>query len=210
MNWLDHAAKWKDCTKCPLGHQRFRICLAKGQVPCDVLFVGEAPGASEDATGEVFCGPAGNLLQEIINRALEPETRLAFTNLVCCFPREAKSRGDNEPERDEILSCRPRLIEFANIAQPRLVVCVGTLAEAYVRGIYGGPGVHITHPAYILSKLPQAQKGMEANKCVVQIRSAWNKVIESNSKPTKWEDKDASVKADGSRSSTPILDSIPF
>lgn len=193
--WVEHVNHWKDCVKCPLGQQRFRICLARGTVPCDVLFVGEAPGASEDAIGEPFVGPAGNLLDQIVEKALAPEVRRAFTNLVCCFPREAKARGDNEPEREEILACAPRLVEFANIAQPRLVVCVGDLAEHYVKRVYGGPRVHIVHPAFILARLPQAQKGMAANKCAVQIRSAWNSVVESGEpKFTKWEVKDADLK----------------
>ena len=209
MNWLEHVARWKDCTKCPLGHQRFRICLAKGVVPCDALFVGEAPGQSEDATGEVFNGPAGDKLEQVIERALSSEVRRAYTNLVCCYPREAKMRGDNEPEHEEILACTSRLVEFANIAQPRLVVCVGALSTLYVKKVYAGPRVDILHPAFILARLPQAQKGMALNKCVVQIRSAWLEV-ESSNNITKWEDRDAGIKTQRGASATPILDSIPF
>jgi uracil-DNA glycosylase len=173
--------------------------------------VGEAPGASEDAIGEPFVGPAGDLLGQIVKRSLDESVRKAFTNIVCCFPREAKARGDNEPERADILACRPRLIEFANIAQPKLVVCVGALADAYVKGVYSGPRVDIIHPAFILSRMPQAQKGMALNKCVVQIRSAWAEVVCSGKvNITKWEDRDASIKAERGASSTPILDSIPF
>lgn len=186
VTWLQHVEKWRGCVKCPLGHQRFRICLAKGVVPCDVLVVGEAPGASEDATGEVFSGPAGDKVHQVIDRALGSSVRVAMTNLVCCFPREAKARGDNEPEREEIIACSDRLIEFGNLAQPRLVVCVGNLAETYVSKMYAGPRVHIIHPAYILSEMPQAQKGMALNKCVVQVRSAWEEIVCNESKPMKW------------------------
>src|SRR3954471_2435855 len=96
--WLEHVARWRDCTRCPLSQQRSNIVLARGQVPCDVLFVGEAPGASEDALAQPFCGPAGHLLDQIVERALPPIVSYAMTNLVCCFPREAKAQGDNEPE----------------------------------------------------------------------------------------------------------------
>lgn len=212
MNWLEHVNKWKDCQKCPLGKQRFRICLARGVVPCDVLFVGQGPGASEDAVGEPFKGPAGEKLDQVIERALDSSVRVALTNLVCCFPREAKAAGNEEPEWDEVVDCRPRLVEFANIAQPRLVVCVGALAEVGVKKVYDGPRVDILHPAFILARLPQAQKGMALNKCVVQIRSAWNEVLRAGNKVniTKWEDRDASIKAQRGASQTPILDSIPF
>lgn len=184
--WTDHVARWKDCTACPLHRQRDRICLARGQVPCDVLFVGEAPGASEDALGLPFVGPAGRLLDAIIAstfRGPEQQTvRIAMTNLVACFPREAKGRGDNEPEVSEILKCRPRLEEFIDLAYPKLVVRVGSLAadwvehDAYGR-VRGAAVVDIVHPAAIL-RMPLAQKQMAVQRCVVQLRNALEGVVQ--------------------------------
>lgn len=193
--WTAHVEKWKDCQNCPLGQQRDRICFARGTLPCSVLFIGEAPGRDEDSLGQPFKGPAGRLLDQIIERALPSDVMYVMTNLVLCFPREAKARGDNEPERGEILECRPRLIEFANIVQPRLVVYVGSLAEQYVKPICTGPSVRIDHPAYILARLPVAQKGFAINKCVVQIRNAWEDVIQSKTKVFKqWGEHNASPK----------------
>lgn len=204
--WTDHIKRWDGCTKCELAQQRNRMCFARSEwpqgadrpnvrVPCDVLFVGEAPGERENDAGLPFVGPAGNLMDQIIQRALPPDVTYTLTNLVCCYPREAKLRGDNEPEREEILSCRPRLVEFANVARPRLTVCVGDLAHRYVKDICTGPTIDIWHPAYILAWLPQAQKGFASNKCSVQIRSAWFKVLESPRVAfTNWGDKtDASI-----------------
>lgn len=198
--WLKHVEDWKDCQRCPLAQQRGNICLARGTLPCDVLMVGEAPGISEDALGQPFTGPAGQLLDQIIERALEPwranSVRCAFTNLVACFPREAKSRGDNEPERGEILECRPRLIEFVNITRPRLIVCVGTLATQYARLGDTVPYVDIVHPAFILARLPLAQKGYATQKCIVQIRTAVNNVVQSPIREWKpWGEGHANVKA---------------
>lgn len=203
--WTDHVARWDGCIRCPLAHQRDRMCFARSEwpkgadrpnirVPCDVLFVGEAPGAVEDGLGLPFTGPAGDKLDQVIERALPSDVTYVLTNLVLCFPREAKARGDNEPDRAEILACRPRLIEFANIARPKLTVCVGALAHHYVKDICKGPIVHIVHPAHVLARMPQAQRGMAFNKCVVQIRSAWDEVLQSG-KPTstKWGDDDAGV-----------------
>lgn len=195
--WIKHVGKWRDCQRCPLGKQRGNICLARGNLPCDVLFIGEAPGMSEDAWAQPFVGPAGQLLDKIIARSLPAGTSCAMTNLVACFPREAKSRGDNEPERGEILECRPRLVEFVNIARPRLVVTVGTLAEQYVGEMCPPdcPRVHIIHPAAILAHMPMAQKGFAVQKCVVQVSNAYSDVLQADNKFQPWETEHAGGKA---------------
>ncbi len=182
--WPEHIEKWKDCQRCPLAQQRSQICLARGTLPADIMFIGEAPGMSEDALGLPFKGPAGELLDHIIERALPAGTTYLLTNLVACYPREAKGRGDNEPERGEIMECRPRLVELANLTQPRLVVTVGGLAEQYVKPICTGPYIRIDHPAFILARMPMVQKGFAVNKCVAQIACA---IEELTTKPVKFE-----------------------
>lgn len=204
MNWLEHVNNWKDCTACPLAQQRSNICFARSEwigedrpnlhLPCDVAFIGEAPGASEDAIGLPFIGPAGRLMDQIIERALPRGVTHTLFNLVLCFPREAKERGDNEPTREEILACRPRLVEFVNLCQPKLIVTVGDLADRYVPKHSTMRYADIVHPAHILARLPQAQKGMATNKCIVVIRSAVEDVLGAPPvKFTKWEEEDASV-----------------
>jgi DNA polymerase len=157
-----------------------------------VLFVGEAPGASEDALGEPFVGPAGQLLDNesaknpgIVQCALPAWVRRAFTNLVCCFPREAKDRGDNEPQDEEIMACRPRLHEFiSKVAQPKLIVCVGQLASNYIGQhdaygkVLGAKVIEIVHPAFILRSMPLVQKQMAVQKSIIQIRSAASEVLQ--------------------------------
>lgn len=198
--WLKHVEDWRDCQRCPLAQQRDRICLARGTVPCDVLFVGEAPGMNEDVHGLPFWGPAGVRLDEIIDRAFEPwrgTVTYAFTNLVACFPREAKERGDNEPERSEVLECRPRLIEFVNICQPRLIVRVGKMVVQYMNFDSSVLMVDIDHPAHIL-RMPAAQQGMATNRCVVRIRSAWEDALRLPKHPwIRWGDKHAKVEEAG-------------
>jgi uracil-DNA glycosylase len=173
--WTDHVARWKDCIACPLHTQRDRIVLACGTVPCDVLFIGEAPGASEDAVGLPFVGPAGKLLDAIIMSALtglqQQTTRVALANLVACYPRESKERGDGAPSTQEIISCRSRLDEFVALADPKLVVLVGTLALAYYHKTGSRKYLDIDHPAYLL-RMPLVQKQMAVQRCVVQIRNA--------------------------------------
>ena len=229
MNWLDHVEKWKDCQRCPLGQQRSNICLARGTVPCDVLFIGEAPGVSEDTFGLPFVGPAGQLLDQIILRTIpSPDLSIwdrlgmhlstpwwvvldtakeqglvimetvwithALTNLVACFPRNAKTIGENEPEYDEILECQPRLIEFVNLAQPKLIVCVGKLAANYVDHGDTVTCVDIDHPAYIL-RMSIAQRQMATQKCIVVLRNAVEDILNTTKPFRNWgENKDASSK----------------
>jgi len=180
-----HVERWRNCRACPLCDQRGRIVLARGKVPCDVVFVGEAPGDSEDALGAPFMGPAGKLLDGIIRHALLPwaeKPRLAFTNLVACFPRESKEAGDNEPPDEAILACRSRLIEFIRIADPRLIVCVGALARdwldpklrrltKYVQVHREIPQVAIKHPAAII-RMNVAMQGLEKQRAAVTITNA--------------------------------------
>jgi uracil-DNA glycosylase family 4 len=211
-SWGEHVSKWRECTKCPLCTQRFRICIARGVIPCDVLFIGEAPGASEDARGIVFDGPAGSLLDQIVSKAIDCDVvACAYTNLVCCFPRDAKMRGDNEPERAEILACRPRLIEFINIAQPKLIVCVGGLATSYVDHGDSVPCVDIVHPAYILAHMPAAQKGWAVQKAVRQVRTAVASALDSDKPFTEWGTRYAKVQtARELKSDYDSIDDVPF
>lgn len=169
--WIAHVNRWQDCTDCPLCQQRDRIVLARGSLPADIVFVGEAPGASEDALGLPFIGPAGGLFDQIIERSVPSGVTYALTNLVACFPREAKAAGDNEPTDSEIRSCRPRLEEFLDIADSKLVVCVGSLATQYVPRKVTRKYADIVHPAFIL-RMPLAQKQMAVQRCVVTIRTA--------------------------------------
>lgn len=184
MNWPKHVEKWRDCQRCPLAQQRFRICLARGALPAVVVFIGEAPGISEDASGQPFVGPAGQLLDRIIEAAM-PGVPHIMTNLVACFPRKAKEAGVNEPERGEILECRPRLIELVNIARPRLIVHVGGLAEAHARLGGGVPYVRIDHPAFIL-RMPLVKQGCLVRDNTIALSKAVQEALESDKEFVTW------------------------
>jgi uracil-DNA glycosylase len=181
--WTDHVSKWKNCRLCPLCDQRDRIVLARGSIPADIVFVGEGPGASEDSTGLPFCGPAGRLLDQIIGGSIPTSITYALTNLVCCFPRDAKMEGINEPAVSEILACRPRLHEFITIARPKLIVCVGQLSSQYIGDhdaygmVLGAKVVEIVHPAAIL-RMPASQKDMAVQRYVVKLRNAVEEMME--------------------------------
>lgn len=208
--WLEHVERWRGCQRCLLSQQRGEICLARGALPCDVLLVGEAPGMAEDAAGRPFVGPAGRVLDDIVARALPEEVRCAFTNLVACYPREAKERGDNEPERAEIMECRPRLVEFVNLAQPRLIVQVGQLALSYLNFDMTVPLVHIDHPAYIV-RMPLAAQHGALQRAVVRLRCAWEDVAKEPREPWRpWGVQYAEGKTRRHSLRTEYDDDIPF
>lgn len=129
--WELHQRKWGKGCGSDACKTAGRICLAKGSLPCDVFFCGEAPGPSENVLGVPFCGPAGQLLNIIIGRAsvlLASPLRLAFGNLVGCIPLDEDGAKFHEPPDDQVKQCGPRLAELVAIAAPRLLVCVGKLA----------------------------------------------------------------------------------
>lgn len=181
--WKQHLATWRNCQACDLCEQRNKIVLARGDIPCHILFLGEAPGDSEDSIGQPFKGPAGHLLDDIISKTNIPVLQLktAFTNLVGCFPREAKREGHNEPSASQILACRGRLLDFIGIAKPLICIAVGKLSEKYMPeevAMSGIKTIEIIHPAAIL-RMPMAQKSFAARKCIVQIDNIIEQLAEN-------------------------------
>lgn len=175
--FAQHARRWSNCRACSLCEGRDKVVVARGKIPADILFIGEAPGESENVIGIPFVGPAGKLLDRIILEATGDSLRCAFTNLVCCIPRDEDGGKTAEPERESIIACEPRLREFIGIVNPRLVVCVGKLAAVNVRRARAGLGlgdtklVDITHPAAIL-RGTFAARGIAIRTAVVTIANA--------------------------------------
>lgn len=153
-----HVLDWAACERCDLCKGRRRVCLFRGnpEEQCDVLFVGEAPGESEDMSGQPFTGPAGQKLDMVYKKAQDlygGYLSACFTNLVGCFPRTAKQTDDHRPPVYAIQACQPRLLEVVSLTQPRLIVCVGTLAAEWVMnepGLRSYYSVQIRHPSAVL------------------------------------------------------------
>ncbi len=181
-----HVEKWKDGCGCELCPQADRKVFARGSIPCSVLFVGEAPGDSENLLGKPFCGPAGQLLDEMITTAWIKARRThdkvthAFYNLIGCLPREedgTKSHGGLD--HDWVMQCQPRLKEFLGITNPKLVVCLGKEPKQYLDPVYkhgvklpqGVNKIEVIHPAAIL-RANVIQKGLLVQRAVIQIANA--------------------------------------
>ncbi len=176
--YAEHHDRWKNCQRCPLGKQRQEIVLARGQLPCDVLYCAEAPGLSEDDCGSPLVGPSGDRIDEIDRRAFRkwPHLRRAFCNLVACYPREAKAAGIGVPDGEEIEACAERLREFVSLARPRLVVFVGSLATKWwPRSVpeyfWKCQTTHIYHPAAIM-RMPELQRDQEYQRSQMTIERA--------------------------------------
>jgi len=169
-----HKLVWKSCELCSLCETRNRVVLGRGsRLPAQVLFIGESPGASEDVLGRPFVGPAGHLLDQIIETVQRAKPfSYAMTNLVACIPLDpATSDKVREPEPDCIDACGDRLREFVTLVQPDVVVCVGKLARAYSPEILNWDESwfnEIIHPAAIL-RMDESQKGLAIQRTVVAL-----------------------------------------
>lgn len=186
--WTLHVENWKDCNKCQYAETRRKIVLGRGVLPCDIAFIGEAPGVSENMLGQPFIGKAGKILDRIILKALghEPKYTVALNNVIACIPL-VNGHEKEEPDFDCVMECKPRVEEFLSIASPKLIVAVGKTAAEWLDSTwkdaiqvpkrdddkYCGrtPVISITHPAAIL-RMPFAAQGLAEHKCVVDITTA--------------------------------------
>ena len=181
--YAGHKARWGNCTRCMLHECRGRIVLARGVIPTEVLLLGEAPGQSEDVLGRPFVGPAGDLLDEMIEEAermSRPVGKL-FTNLVGCIPRDVE-RGSSyklsEPPPESIEACSPRLQELVNLSKPTAIVMIGKLAQKWCPKLIDYDFEHsldIIHPAAIL-RMDLSQRGLAEQRTTIQLRDLFEKV----------------------------------
>jgi len=114
------AAEVSGCTRCPLHVGRTLTVPGEGNPLSDVLLVGEGPGAREDATGRPFVGPAGQLLDELLQSIGWAREHVFIANVVKCRPP-----GNRDPEPDEINACRPYLDRQEAALDPAVIVTLG-------------------------------------------------------------------------------------
>lgn len=112
-----------DCRRCLLHRTRRRLVFGEGNPTADLVFVGEAPGADEDAQGRPFVGRAGQLLTKIIEAMGMKREEVYICNILKCRPP-----GNRNPELDEIAACEPFLIRQLEAIRPRVICALGTFA----------------------------------------------------------------------------------
>jgi uracil-DNA glycosylase family 4 len=112
-----------DCTRCKLHKGRTKIVFGVGSLRAELMFVGEGPGADEDAQGEPFVGRAGQLLNNMIKAMGLRREDVYIANIVKCRPP-----GNRTPEPDECETCSPFLMRQIAAIKPKVVVALGATA----------------------------------------------------------------------------------
>jgi len=120
-----------DCTRCPLAYAgRHTIVFADGDPNADLMFVGEGPGADEDASGLPFVGKAGQLLNNMIGAMGLKREQVYIANIVKCRPPK-----NRVPEPVEANTCSQFLLQQIDIVQPKVIVALGATAATYLLGV---------------------------------------------------------------------------
>ena len=148
------------CTKCRLCKTRKQTVFADGSPGARIMFIGEAPGADEDAQGVPFVGRAGQLLTRMIEDGMGlPRSSVYIANVLKCRPPENRN-----PEPDEIAACRGYLERQIDLVKPEVIVALGKFAAQFLLetdegitrlrgkwGIYRDiPVMPTLHPSYLL------------------------------------------------------------
>ncbi|MCX7886221.1 MAG: uracil-DNA glycosylase [Verrucomicrobiae bacterium] len=150
----------KRCRRCPeLARARQNVVFGAGNPRAELMFIGEAPGADEDAQGEPFVGKAGQLLTRIIEAMGMRRSEVYIANVLKCRPPENRT-----PLPDEIANCLPYLRQQIELIRPKVIVALGATALRALLGlnvsvtkmrgkwyVYEGIPIMATfHPAYLL------------------------------------------------------------
>lgn len=160
---ITHQCDWSSCSKCPISRRIHNKVFFRGTLPCDVLFIGEAPGKTEDLMGMPFVGQAGRKVLDVwIKECIEDSIiwnsviiSWAITNIVACRPCKEMGGRNETPSIDEITNCSDRLTEFVEIAKPKVIVALGRTAELNLphSAFKTLPTLALKHPAFILRGL---------------------------------------------------------
>ena len=161
--WESLRTECASCMNCGLGRTRKNMVFADGSPHAELMFIGEGPGADEDATGVPFVGRAGELLSRMIAAmTFDRATETCIANIVKCRPP-----GNRNPADDEAAACMPYLKRQIAMVNPKVIVLLGAVPLLYLfnlKGImrlrgrwldYDGiPVMPTYHPAFLLRNPP--------------------------------------------------------
>ena len=161
--WESLRTECASCRKCGLGKTRTNMVFADGNPHAELMFIGEGPGADEDATGVPFVGRAGELLSRMIAAmTFDRATETCIANIVKCRPP-----GNRNPADDEAAACIPYLKRQIALVNPKVIVLLGAVPLLYLfnlkgimklRGLWleyeGIPVMPTYHPAFLLRNPP--------------------------------------------------------
>jgi uracil-DNA glycosylase family 4 len=171
------------CVKCPhLVRSRTQVVFGVGNPKAELMFIGEAPGADEDAQGEPFVGRAGQLLTKIIQAMGFGREDVYIANVLKCRPdMPSGASGNRKPTPGEMSTCLPWLEKQIGLIKPRVMVALGATAVegllgattpvSKVRGrwldFHGIPVMATYHPAYLLR-----------NQSISEKRKVWEDMLQ--------------------------------
>lgn len=160
LGWNSLKARVRECAACKLRAGCTQTVFGVGDEKAEWLFVGEGPGADEDALGEPFVGQAGKLLDNMLMAIkLKRGNNVYIANIVKCRPP-----GNRTPDADEIAACLPYLERQIKLIHPKVIVALGKIAATSLLGreatlgslrgtvhdYHGTPLIVTYHPAYLL------------------------------------------------------------
>ncbi len=148
-----------DCTRCALSQGRNKIVFGDGDPNARLMFVGEGPGADEDAQGLPFVGRAGQLLNNMISAMGLKREQVYIANIVKCRPPQ-----NRVPEPEEAHTCSQFLFQQIDVVRPEVLVALGSTAATYLMGakspltalrgrvheLRGSKLIVTYHPAFLL------------------------------------------------------------
>jgi uracil-DNA glycosylase family 4 len=123
------AADVRGCPLCKLSRSRKNAVPGEGQLSAKIMFIGEAPGRSEDEKGRPFVGAAGRILDELLKKAGIERSQVFITNIVKCRPP-----NNRVPKEDELTACRPYLDRQIALIKPKVICILGRTAYSSLLG----------------------------------------------------------------------------
>ncbi|MDR3232046.1 MAG: uracil-DNA glycosylase [Synergistaceae bacterium] len=157
--WAKLKARVEACERCELAQTRTKVVFGQGTVDTPLVFVGEGPGADEDAEGLAFVGRAGQLLTQILSAGGISREDVFITNVVKCRPPNNRT-----PSPEEMMQCGDFLEAQLLLLRPKILVCLGNTPMKWIlkttEGItalrgrwFGWRGIEVMpmfHPSYLL------------------------------------------------------------
>jgi uracil-DNA glycosylase family 4 len=173
ISWDTLRSQVLACERCALSETRQQVVFGVGPTPAPWMVIGEAPGEQEDRRGEPFVGPAGQLLDQMLQAiGVAREREVFIANVLKCRPPR-----NRDPAPDEIAQCTPWLAAQIEAVQPRVILAVGRFAAqtllqtdapigrlrgmAHARPQGGAPVVATYHPSYLLRSPAEKAKAWQ-------------------------------------------------
>lgn len=121
--WESLERECRGCRGCPLGETRTKLVFGVGNPEAEVMFIGEGPGEQEDLQGVPFVGPAGKLLDNMLQMIDLDRSKVYIANMVKCRPPR-----NRDPQPTEQAACRRWLDRQIALVNPKIIVCLGRIA----------------------------------------------------------------------------------